>query len=427
MGDLPCALSPMTRLTFFLTTAAVSAADTPAERTAFFENNIRPVLASSCYTCHGAAQQKSGLRLDWRDGLLKGGQRGPAIVPGDPEKSLLVQAIAHTHAELKMPKSGDALDRATVEKFREWIRLGAPDPRDKPPGADSAQASDWPAVFALRKRWWSFQPLKNTEPPKMEGIAHPVDRFLRAAMAQAGLSPSPVTDPAARVRRAAFILTGLPPDSQEVDAFTKDPSPAAWNALIDRLLASPHFGERWARHWMDWLRYAESHGSEGDPVIRNAWRYRDYLIRALNANVPWPQLVTEHLAGDRLPHPRVNTSLGLNESAIGPAHLRMVFHGFTPTDALDEFVTFTDNQVDVVSKAFMGLTVSCARCHNHKFDAISQEDYYAWYGIFASCRPGVVNVSAPASDEEKSTRRRILELKDSMRSTAPYLTWLESG
>jgi hypothetical protein len=418
----------MKRLIFLLTTLAARAAELPADQVTFFENNIRPVLASACYDCHGAVRQKSGLRVDWREGLLKGGQRGPALVPGDPDKSLLIQAIAHSHPELKMPKDAAALNAATVDKFREWVRMGAPDPRDKAPDAEASQASDWPAVFALRKQWWCFQPLKAEEPPEQQGVSHPVDRFLRASMQEAGLAPSPVADPATRVRRASFILTGLPPDEGDVAAFTKDPSPAAWSALIDRLLASPRFGERWARHWMDWLRYAESHGSEGDPAIRYAWRYRDYLIRALNADVPWPQLVREHIAGDRLPKPRINEALGLNESAIGPAHLRMVFHGFTPTDALDEFVTFTDNQVDVVSKAFMGLTVSCARCHNHKFDAISQEDYYALYGIFASCRPAVVNAAAPLNEAGEENLRRLSEARAEIGARAGqewYNTWAD--
>ncbi len=390
----------MKRLIFLLPPLAAIAAEPQAEGVAYFETHIRPVLASTCYDCHGPEHQKGGLRLDWREGVLKGGKRGPAIVPGDVENSLLIQAIAHTHAELKMPKAGDPLSAATVEKFREWVRMGAPDPRDKLPEEGSAQGT-WPSVFALRKQWWSFLPLNVQDPPaaKDGASANPVDRFLQVAMEKEGLGPAPEADAATRARRAAYVLTGLPPAREAVDALTRDPSPAAWSAYLDRLLASPRFGERWARHWMDWLRYAESHGSEGDPTIRNAWRYRDYLIRALNADVPWPQLVREHIAGDRLPEPRVDKALGVNESAIGPAHLRMVFHGFTPTDALDEFVTFTDNQVDVVSKAFMGLTVSCARCHNHKFDAISQADYYALYGIFASCRPSVVDVAAPAREE----------------------------
>jgi Protein of unknown function (DUF1553)/Protein of unknown function (DUF1549)/Planctomycete cytochrome C/Concanavalin A-like lectin/glucanases superfamily len=401
----------MKRLGTFLALLPAAAVAVTPEETQLFEARIRPVLASACYNCHGVERQKSGLRLDWRDGLLQGGKRGPAIVPGDPDKSLLVQAIAHSHAELKMPKDAEPLSAATIDSFREWIRAGAPDPRDQPPSAGAEHSADWPAVFALRKQWWCWQPLKQVEPPDVPGAEHPVDRFLRAKTNEAGLTPAPAADPATILRRLHFTLTGLPPAPDAIDRFNRSQILNHKSEIldeIDRLLASPQFGERWARHWMDWLRYAESHGSEGDPAIPYAWRYRDYLIRALNADVPYPQLVREQIAGDLLP-PRLSADGSVNEAAIGPAHLRMVFHGFTPTDALDEFVTFTDNQVDVVSKAFMGLTVSCARCHNHKFDAISQEDYYALFGIFANCRPATIDVNAPGRDD--AVRARMASLK----------------
>jgi hypothetical protein len=174
-----------------------------------------------------------------------------------------------------------------------------------------------------------------------------------------------------------------------------DPDPAAFALQVDTFLASHRFGERWARHWMDWTRYADSHGSEGDAPVPYAWRYRDYLIRAFNADVPYDQLVREHLAGDLLEKPRLNPALGLNESALGIGHLRMVLHGFAPVDALEEKMRFTDDQINVVSKTFLGLTVSCARCHNHKFDPISQKDFSGWYGIFSSSAPATVAVDAP--------------------------------
>jgi len=376
-----------------------AAAESDAVQAEFFESKIRPVLASACYDCHGAEKQKAGLRLDWRDGLLKGGDSGPAIIPGKPDESLLLQAIEHTHAELKMPKNADALGKATVADFRTWIEMGAPDPRDQP---SANNEGDWPAAFALRRQWWCWQPLKEVSPPDIPGVEHPVDRFLQAEMQKHGLTPAPPADAATIARRLAFILTGLPPAPDAAAPLS------TLNSQLSTHLASPRFGERWARHWMDWLRYADSHGSEGDPAIPHAWQYRDYLIRALNADVPYPQLVKEHLAGDLLT-PRLSADGALNESAIGPAHLRMVFHGFTPTDALDEFVTFTDNQVDVVSKAFLGLTVSCARCHNHKFDAISQEDFTAMFGIFANTRPATVDVSA--SGRDAATRTKMKQLK----------------
>ena len=194
------------------------------------------------------------------------------------------------------------------------------------------------------------------------------------------------------IRRLSFVLTGLRPTEEDVEKFVNDRDPDAWNALVDAMLGSTAFGERWARHWMDWFRYAESHGSEGDPSIPFAWRYRDYLIRALNDDIPYDQLVREHIAGDLLESPRLID--GRNESALGTAHYRMVQHGFAPTDALDELVRFTDNQIDVISKGFLGLTVSCARCHNHKFDAISQADFYAMFGVMTSCRPATLSLDA---------------------------------
>ncbi len=366
----------------------------------FFESRIRPVLAQECYECHNSHDNaKGGLALDHRAAALKGGDSGPVIVPGNASKSLLIQSIRHTNKDLKMPKSGARLDEATIRDFEKWVNDGAPDPRDKAPSkAELAESSDWETVFQRRKGWWSFRPIKNARPPRMTGVEHPVDRFIRAQLDEAGLQPSRPADAPALIRRLNFALIGLPPTRDEILAFEKahkaDPRQAT-EALIDRLLASPQFGERWARHWMDWTRYAESHGSEGDPIIGNAHFYRDYLIRALNADIRYDQLVREHVAGDLLDQPRLNRELGLNESLIGASHWRMVFHGFAPTDALDEKVRFTDDQIDAFTKAFLGLTVSCSRCHDHKFDAISQADYYALFGILGSTRPGRTAVDLP--------------------------------
>ena len=259
-------------------------------------------------------------------------------------------------------------------------------------------AAPWQTTLEKRSQWWSFQPLRDSripENPPGDDTPHPVDRFLQARLRKAGLGPAPETDRAMLLRRVTYVLTGLPPTPEETAAFLAEADPEAYDRAVDRLLDSPRFGERWARHWMDLVRYCESHGSQGDPELPMAWRYRDYLIRAFNADVPYPQLVREHIAGDLLPNPRINPSEGLNESAIGPAHLRMVEHGYVPVDALDDSVKVVDNQIDVVTKTFLGLTVSCARCHDHKFDPISQRDFFALYGIFASCRPGQVVIDAP--------------------------------
>ncbi len=278
----------------------------------------------------------------------------------------------------------------------------------------------------MRKTWWSLQPVQNPTVPAVADGAwsdHPVDRFLLAKLEASQLAPAADTDRRTLARRLAFTLTGLPPTPEEVSAFLVDSVPDAAGRLADRYLASPRFGEHWARHWMDLTRYAETHGSEGDPEIPEAWRYRDYLIRAFNADVPADQLIREHLAGDLLPAPRMNPD-GFNESLLGLAHFRLVEHGFQPVDTLDEQVKTVDNQIDVVSKAFQGLTVSCARCHDHKFDAISQRDYYALYGIFASCRPAQIGIDAPSVS---NTNRTALEgVHEKIRSSLAD-AWIESA
>lgn len=392
--------------------ASVARAATSAE-IEFFESRIRPVLAQECYECHRTeGKRKAGLALDHRDALRSGGDSGPIIDLQSPERSLLLRSIRHENEDLKMPKNGAKLDASTIADFEKWIALGAPDPRDHPPNdAELAADTAWPAVRERRRSWWSFQPIRDPDPPqsKSRPNASPIDRFIDAGLRDHQLSAAPRAGRETLIRRLSFNLRGLPPSPEEIDAFLADESPDAFARLVDAFLASPEFGERWARHWMDWLRYADSHGSEGDPMIPNAWRYRDYLIRALNADVPVDQLIREHLAGDLLESPRINHELDLNESAIGPAHLRMVFHGFAPTDALDELVRFTDDQINVVSKAFMGLTVSCARCHDHKFDPISQADFHAWFGVLASARPAITRVDVPEANEP--------ELREQLRTT----------
>ena len=406
--------------------AGLAATVLPPEQAEFFEKKIRPVLASECYECHDAKKQKGGLRLDFREGWKKGGDSGDAIIPGEPAKSLLLKSIRHEDPDLKMPQKRPKLSDAAIADFEKWIALGAPDPRDEPPKADAAVP--WEALLADRKTWWSLQPIRKSDPPAVKNAAwsqHPVDHFLLAKMEERGLKPAADADPRTIIRRLTFALTGLPPTPEEVEDFVRDfsaigeeretrrgekrekegrlsPSPtlplahSSWRRekaiehATDRLLATPRFGERWARHWMDLVRYAETHGSEGDPEIPEVWRYRDYLIRAINADVPVDQLIREHIAGDLLPHSRVNRDEQFNESILGTAHLRLVEHGFQPVDTRDEQVKVTDSQIDVAMKAFQGLTVSCARCHDHKFDAISQRDYYALAGIFESSRPAMV-------------------------------------
>ena len=361
-----------------------------------FEKTVRPLLVERCHACHSsdAPSVFAGLRLDSRAGVLAGGDSGPAIVPGNAADSLLLRALTG-QGKVLMPPTG-RLSESQISEIAAWIDAGAAWPDEAAPGLpDPAEPFD---LERRRSEHWAWQHVRSKQPPLVDGAGWPqssIDHFLLARLDEAGLAPASQADRFALLRRVSFALTGLPPAPDELAAFANDQSPHAFEAAVDRLLASPHFGERWARHWMDLFRYTESHGSEGDPDIPDAWRYRDYLIRAFNADVPYDQLILENVAGDLLPKPRFDRDLALNESVLGTAHYRMIEHGFQPVEPWEDRVKWTDNQIDVLSKAFQGLTVSCARCHDHKFDAISQEDYYALFGILASARPVQRAVDTP--------------------------------
>ncbi|MCA9263608.1 MAG: DUF1553 domain-containing protein [Planctomycetales bacterium] len=411
--------------------SSISTAD---DRELFFEAKIRPVLIAHCYECHNSVDAAEGkLQLDHRRGWQQGGEGGPVIVPGKAAESRLLRILRHEVDGLEMPQGGPRLNKAVLADFERWINEGAVDPRDQPPThAELAVATSWKELSRQRRQWWSFQPIQDHVPPTVrddEWNRHPIDRFVYQRLEENQLEPAPRAASQVLIRRLFFALTGLPPTPEQIDSWSHRLDGAeppqqttVYQELVDALLESPHYGERWARHWMDWIRYAESHGSEGDPDIPNAWVYRDYLIRALNADTPYDQLVREHIAGDLLKHPRLNRELEINESVIGTAHWRMVFHGFSPTDALDEKVRFIDDQINVFSKAFLGLTVSCARCHDHKFDAISQQDYYALFGILASCRPGshVFDVA----DRQQRHAKSLLALKYKIRTAIAH-DWIE--
>ncbi|HEX3656819.1 MAG TPA: PSD1 and planctomycete cytochrome C domain-containing protein [Pirellulales bacterium] len=377
-----------------------------------FERDVRPLLVKHCVACHGPKKSHNGLRVDGRAELLKGGDSGPAVVPGQPEKSLLIEAVEHRSFEMP-PAPAEPLKAQEIAALELWIRNGAPWPTEP-----SAATRD--TLTDRARKFWGFRPVQNPAPPAVRNPAwsqHPIDRFLAARWEAAKLEPAADADPQTLIRRVSFVLTGLPPTPDEVDAFVRDAagSPAAaeqaYGALVDRLLASPRFGQHWARHWMDWVRYCESHGSEGDPPIPFAWRYRDYLIRALNADVPYDQLIREHLAGDLLARPRINAALGINESILGTAHLRFVEHGYQPVDAREDLIKFTDNQIDVATKAFQALTVSCARCHDHKFDAISQRDFYALFPVFVASRPAQVQIDLPERLHRHDARLQQIKLE----------------
>ena len=400
-----------------------------AGQTEFFEQYIRPVLVAECVDCHGPEKQKGGLRLDSRAGWQKGGDSGETIVPGSPEKSLLLRTIRHLEPELKMPDKAPKLDDAVAQHFSQWITMGAPDPREQaaPSGSGATAKPAWADLLAARRTWWSLQPIGNPQPPAARS-GHPVDRFLEHAISNAGVSVSEGAAAGVLVRRLHFLLTGLPPSAAEVLSFETAAALNRKEAVRERtrsLLASAAFGEHWARRWMDLMRYAESHGSEGDPEIPGAFHYRDYLIRAFNSDIPLDVLIREHLAGDLLPQPRISKE-GFEESKIGPAQFRLVEHGFQPVDSQDDRIKAVDNQIDVVTKAFQGQTVSCARCHDHKFDAISQRDYTALYGVLDSVRP--MQVAVGAADRITPLQRQELgRLKTELRSELAALWSAQIG
>lgn len=402
--------------TLLLTSQAWFARAAADEKIEFFESRIRPLLVANCYECHNSVDSAEGdLALDWQAAMQTGGERG-SVVAMKEGSNLLLSVVRHEIPGLEMPEGGKKLNEQQIADLEKWLQMGAPDPRTEPPDDETLrQETSWEAQMERRQQWWSFRKLENPIPPNINdspwGPA-PIDQFVFEKMSRAGLAPAPQAERDVLARRLYIALVGLPPTQEQVADFVNDKRPDAYERLVDRLLKSQHFGERWARHWMDWVRYADSHGSEGDPAIVGAHHYRDYLIRALNDNVPYDQMLREHIAGDLLEKPRRNEQLGINESLIATAHWRFVFHGFAPTDVLDEKVRFTDDAINVFSKAFMGLTVSCARCHNHKFDAISQADYYALFGIVASTRPGRSAIDLPSkllapADELKQLKSRV--------------------
>ena len=331
----------------------------------FFEAKIRPILAANCYKCHGEKKQESDLRLDSRDAAMKGGSDGPVIVPGQPEKSLLIQAVRR-QGDTKMPPK-KPLPPDAVETLATWVKLGAPWP-DAPPNAASAKMAD-------AKKHWAFRPVHEPPPPVVKNgawVQSPIDVFVLAKLESQKIFPAPPADRRTLIRRATFDLIGLPPTPAEVDAFVKDSAPNAFAKVVDRLLASPHYGERWGRYWLDLARYADNKGYVGvdkDREFHFGYLYRDWIIRALNDDLPYDRFLVKQIAADRLPH-KDNHDL----PALGLLTVGRRFIG--------DRQLIIDDQIDVVCRGMLGLTVTCARCHNHKFDPIPTADYYSLYGVF---------------------------------------------
>lgn len=415
--------------------APVFAAPDQNDSVELFERKIRPALIRYCYECHSAAatEIKGGLRLDSREALLQGGTTGPAVVPGDVEGSLLISAIRRQ--SLEMPPD-EKLPPTVIDDFAQWVAEGAPDPRDDPPTVDEATEIAWQGILESRRDWWSFKPLCKPQLPAAESksSSDAIDYFVEARLAAAGLELHEPADLHTLLRRLTFVLTGLPPTSEEVHEFERQSAhhPAAYQnavyeALVDRLLGSPHFGERWARHWMDVVRFAETHGYEWNHEIRDAWRYRDYLIRAFNADLPYDQLVREHIAGDLLKAPRINTTLGINESVIGTAFWRFSELGHDNCTIFPEIrFDALDNQIDTLTKGFQALTVSCARCHNHKLDAISTADYYALVGILESSRQVVQTLDLPGTMTRQANQLKNIKSKLQLQLATKWLAAIEA-
>ncbi len=366
-----------------------------------FNYHIRPILVQKCYLCHGpdASSRQANLRLDTYEGataLLKSGNR--AIDMKHTEKSMVLFRINHTDPDMIMPTPDSKLVLTEKEKelLEKWIQQGA----------------------AWKPHWAFISPEKQNTPDKNK---NPIDYFIDREMKNQGLTPVEEASKNSLIRRVSFLLTGLPPSPSEVQSFLNDSSSDAYPKMVDKYLNSPHFGERWARHWMDLVRFAETKGHEFDYAIPGAWRYRDYLIRAFNGDVPYNQLVKEHLAGDLLPQPRINKVEKINESQLGTLFFAFPEGTHSPVDIRKDEADRIDNLIDVTGKTFLGLTVSCAKCHDHKFDPISTKDYYALYGVMEGTR------FSPASPHIYETKKRFETLKgvqDSIKDLV-LLNWMD--
>jgi hypothetical protein len=356
-----------------LLTPPARTAEPSAEAAHFFETRIRPLLVDNCLKCHSDKKQRGGLRLDSRAAVLAGGDRGAAIVPGKPEESLLLRAVRHED-ELKMPPM-KKLSREQIADLADWIRRGAPWPGPAAAPTPSKRAFQ---ITEQDRAHWAFQPVQRPALPTVKDrkrVNNPIDAFILAKLEAKGLVPNPPATKRELIRRVYYDVTGLPPTPREVEAFVADPSPLAYEQRVERLLASPHFGEKWGRHWLDLIRYAETNSYERDGRKPNAWRYRDYVIRAFNDDKPYDRFVREQLAGDELPD-------GGSDGIVATGYYRLGIWDDEPTDPLQARYDGLDDIVATTGQVFLGLTVDCARCHDHKIDPIPQKDYYRLLAFF---------------------------------------------
>jgi hypothetical protein len=396
---------PLACATALLVAPLLRAAEPDPKGVEFFESKIRPVLVEQCYKCHSAqsGKAKGGLTLDTRAAMLKGGDTGPAVVPGNAAKSLLLTAI-HQDADLKMPPKGK-LSAAVVNDFRRWVEMGAPDPRERVASAASAASNiDWKKA----RQFWSFCPVHKPTPPAVKDAAWPktdVDRFILARLEAEGLHPLAAADRRTLIRRATFDLTGLPPTPDQIDTFLKDESPDAFARVVDRLLKSPHYGECWARHWLDVARYAEDQAHTfGVKPNTEAFRYRDWVIGALNSDMPYDLFVKRQIAADLMDGDKPDGYRQL--AALGFFGLGAQY--YKNSDAARAAADELDDRIDTLARGFLGLTVSCARCHDHKFDPIPTQDYYSLAGVFYSCKLATLPMVPKAEAERYALARKPL-------------------
>jgi mono/diheme cytochrome c family protein len=368
-----------------------------AEREEFFETKVRPLLADNCLECHGAEQHKGGLRLDVRDGMLRGGDGGPVVKPGKPAESVLIEAIRH-EGDVRMPPKKRLKDEE-IAILTKWVKQGTFWPASRPQlgaraGTNSTaganEAAEAKGASRRDRAFWSFQPLDDPAPPSFADdtwTRSPIDRFILAKQQEKSLAPAPGVDRSTLIRRASFDLIGLPPTPEEITDFIQDNSPGAFGKVVDRLLASPHYGERWGRYWLDVARYGEDQAHSFQPrLYPYGFRYRDWVIRALNSDMPYDQFVREQIAGDLITGAnRLDHLAALGFFACGP-----VYYGDSKKH--DQYA----DRIDTLTRGFLGLTVACARCHDHKYDPIPTDDYYALAGVFASSE----YIEAPTAPED---------------------------
>jgi hypothetical protein len=433
---LPWLIAALVFLAALLVIASVAAAAAPEptqDQVKFFEEKVRPILAANCYKCHGTENQKGNLRLDLREMALAGGESGAVIVPGKPEESLLVEAI--NWQSFEMPPTGK-LGEHEIATLTHWIKLGAPMPKDHGSGSGVELRKNRGVITEEDRQWWAFQPIRGAAPspalppirnPQSE-IRNPLDAFIHDALTREGLSHALEADRRTLIRRLTFDLTGLPPTPDDIDAFLADEPPDAYERLADRLLASPNHGEHSARHWLDLVRYAESDGYKQDAYRPESWRYRDYVIRSFNSDKPYSRFVLEQLAGDEaLP--------GDPDAIIATMYLRLGIYEYNQRDVRNQWSIILNDVTDVTADVMLGMGMSCARCHDHKFDPILQKDYFRLQAFFApilwrenvpACKPDeLAEYTRQLAIWEEATadlRKQIAAIEDPIRASASKTT-----